>query len=108
MSASHTPVSQEHENYQAELSHAISETRHAISEALGYIERQEDGPVTMRFALRDIEDRVSAIESEADYLACALDRFQEMVEKLAEQRDSALRQRDLLLAMSLASRQKSS
>jgi hypothetical protein len=88
------------EDYRATIDQAIRETRHAIKEALGYIERQEDGPLTMRHALKDIDKSVTAIEGEVWYLSGALDRLQSIAAKLLEQRDEALRQRDLLIAVS--------
>ena len=80
------------------INQAIRDTRQTIHEALGYIERQEDGPVTMRYALTDIDKTVTAIECEAWYLSGALDRLQAIAAKLLEQRNEALRQRDLLIA----------
>jgi hypothetical protein len=56
------------EDYCVEIRVAIRETRQAIREALGYIERQEDGPLTMRYALKDIDTNVTAIEYEVGYL----------------------------------------
>lgn len=88
------------EDYRTTIEQAIRETRHAIKEALGYIERQEDGPLTMRYALKDIDKSVTAIEGEVWYLSGALDRLQAIAAKLLEQRDEALRQRDLLIAVS--------
>jgi hypothetical protein len=88
------------EDYRSTIEQAIHETRQAIREALGYIERQEDGPLTMRHALKDIDKSVTAIECEVWYLSGALDRFQKIAAKLLEQRDEALRQRDLLIAIS--------
>lgn len=88
----------EPEDYRAKIEQAIRETRQAIREAVGYIERQEDGPLTMRHALRDIDQSVSAIEAETLYLTGTLDRIQAAATKLLEQRDEAIRQRDLLIA----------
>lgn len=88
------------EDYRSTIEQAIRETRQAIREALGYIERQEDGPLTMRYALKDIDKSVTAIEGEVWYLSGALDRFQTIAAKLLHQRDEALRQRDLLIAVS--------
>ncbi len=88
------------EDYRSTIEQAIRETRQAIQEALGYIKRQEDGPLTMRHALKDIDKSVTAIEGEVWYLSGALDRFQALAAKLLEQRDEALRQRDLLIAIS--------
>jgi hypothetical protein len=88
------------EDYRTTIEQIIRETRQAIQEATGYIERQEDGPLTMRHALKDIDKSVTAIECEVWYLSGALDRLQAIAAKLLEQRDEALRQRDLLIAIS--------
>ena len=87
------------EDYRAEIRVAIRETRQAIKEALGYIERQEDGPITMRHALKDIDKSVTAIEGEASYLTGELKRLRLIASTLLKQRDEALRQRDLLIAL---------
>ncbi|MEP7287290.1 MAG: hypothetical protein ABI947_16160 [Chloroflexota bacterium] len=65
----HSSESQVPQGYspRAEIDQALNATRAVIEEAIGYIERQEDGPLTMRFALRDIEDQVNALETEAIY-----------------------------------------
>jgi hypothetical protein len=88
------------EDYRSTIEQTIRETRQAIREALGYIERQEDGPLTMRHALKGIDQSVTAIECEVWYLSGALDRLQAIAAKLLAQRDEALRQRDLLIAVS--------
>ena len=54
----------------------------------------------MRYALKDIDKSVTAIEGEVWYLSGALDRFQAIAVALLQQRDEALRQRDLLIAVS--------
>ena len=87
----------EPEDYRAEIDRMLLETRQTIQVALGYIEQQEDGPLTMRFALGDIDKSVSAIESEVWYLSSALDRLQALAAKLMDQRNEAVRQRDLLI-----------
>ena len=94
------PELPEDEDFRVVIEQTIRDTRQAIQEALGYIERQEDGPVTMRHALKDIDQSVTAIECEVWYLSSALDRLQAIAAKLLEQRDEALRQRDLLIAVS--------
>jgi hypothetical protein len=86
-------------DYRAEIDQAIQETHQAIEEAFGYIERQEDGPVTMRHALTAIDTRLSAIETEVCCLVGTVDRLHTIALKLLEQRDEALRQRDLLIAL---------
>jgi hypothetical protein len=87
-------------NYRSDIEKAVRETRSAIQEALGYIDRQEDGPFTMRCALQEIDNRLSAIETEVCCLVGTTDRLQAIAMKLMEQRDEALRQRDLLIAVS--------
>jgi hypothetical protein len=52
------------EDYRTTIEQTICETRYAIKEALGYIERQEDAPLTMRHALKDIDKSVTTIECE--------------------------------------------
>ena len=88
------------EDYHVVIDQRIGETRQAIKQALGYIKRQEDGPLTMRAALKKIDKTVDAIEGEMLYLTGALDRLEAIAAKLLEQRDEALRQRDLLIAVS--------
>jgi len=74
----------------------VHETRQAIEETLGYIERQEDGPVTMRHALKDIDERVSAIENEINYLVGTVDHLHTLAERLFRQHEEAIRQRNIL------------
>lgn len=88
------------EDYRSTIEQAIRETRQAIQKALGYIERQEDGPLTMRHALKDIDKSVTAIEGEVSYLTGELQRLRIIASTLLKQRDEALRQRDLLIAIS--------
>jgi hypothetical protein len=87
----------EPEDYRSAIAQAIREARHAIQEVLGYIKRQEDGPVTMTYALRDIDKTVDDIQFEASYLAGESERWRVIAAKALEQRDEALRQRDILL-----------
>ncbi len=87
-------------DYCADIEQAVNETRQAIREALGFIDRQEDGPFTMRCALQEIDSRLSAIETEVSCLVGTTDRLHAIALKLMEQRDEALRQRDLLIAVS--------
>ena len=82
-----------------EINTVLEQVRAAIEEALGYIERQEDGPLTMRLALKAIRQQVDALEDEVyglHYTAASLNRI---AIRLREQRDEALRQRDLLVAV---------
>lgn len=88
------------EDYRVVIDQRIEETRRVIKQALGYIKRQEDGPLTMRAALKKIDKTVTSIEDEVRYLTSALDRLEAIAAKLLEQRDEALRQRDLLIAVS--------
>jgi hypothetical protein len=48
----------------AEIELTVGDARKAITEALGYIERQEDGPLTMRHALKDIGNTINSLEHE--------------------------------------------
>jgi hypothetical protein len=50
------------EDYRVVIDQRIDETRQAIKQALGYIKRQEDGPLTMRHALKKIGKTVDVIE----------------------------------------------
>ena len=93
-------VPPQEEDYRVVIDQRIGEIRRAIKRALGYIKRQEDGPLTMRAALKKIGKTVDAIEGEVQYLTGALDRLEAIAAKLLEQRDEALRQRDLLIAVS--------
>ena len=86
-------------DHRADVETAIRETRQAIQDSLGYIDRQEDGPFTMRIALKEIDDRLNAIETEVSCLVGSIDRFHAIALKLMEQRNEALRQRDLLIAV---------
>src|SRR5215472_2834711 len=88
----------EPEDYRSAIANAIRQTRQLVKEALGYIKRQEDGPVTMRYALRDINKAVDDIQFEASYLTDELDRWRALATKAMEQRDEAVRQRDILLS----------
>ena len=90
----------EPEDYRVIIDQAIRETRKAIHEAIGYIKRQEDGPMTMRHALKDIGNTVTAIESEVWHLTYSLNRLQDIAAQVLEQRDEAIRQRDLAIASS--------
>ena len=82
------------EDYRAVIAQAIREARLAIRQALGYIRRQEDGPVTMHHALKRIDKRVTDIELEVAYLSKENERLQTIAKEACEQRDEAMRQRD--------------
>ncbi|MEP7289839.1 MAG: hypothetical protein ABI947_29160 [Chloroflexota bacterium] len=86
-------------DYDPRLDRAIQATRAAIEEALGFIKRQEDGPLTMTFALRDIDEQVDAIETEVWCVVVALDNMNEVVARLSHQRDEAMRQYNTLLSL---------
>jgi len=96
-STQHDVVLPEAEDYRAEIERMIRETQYVVDEMIGYIERQEDGPLTMRCALREMEQKISAIKIEAQYMAGSLNKLQTIAGKLMEQRDEAIRQRDLLM-----------
>lgn len=84
------PLTAVEDAYRLEIEQAFHETRTAIDEALAYIERQEDGPVTMRGALREISARLDAVETEVCYLTGTLDWLQGIALELQTQRDALL------------------
>jgi hypothetical protein len=71
----------------------IRETRIAIQYAFRLIDQQEDGPMTMRAALKVIDQCVDLIDSEAWYLQHATDRSTTMTQVIRDQRDELLVQR---------------
>jgi len=87
--------------YRAEIEQAIRDTRAAIEEALGYIERQEDGPSTMRSAIKDIDALVDAIETDVSCLVITVDELRALTATLRQQRNEAVHQRDVLIRMFL-------
>ena len=95
----------EREDYRAHIAEAIRETHLAIRKAMRYIRRHEDGPVTMYHALKVIAKRVTDIQLEASYQSAELERMQKLTAEAYEQRDEAIRQRDLALSL-LNSRKK--
>ena len=74
----------EPEDYRATIAQAVGETRHLIQEALGYIKRQEDGPLTMDAALQAIDQAVTDIQLEVSYLSGALERYRAVNAKALE------------------------
>jgi hypothetical protein len=82
-----------------QIEKVLNETREAIQAALTLIDNQEDGPITMRAALKDIYSRVDDIETEFAYLSSTTNYLNAIALKLLEQRDEAVRQRDMLLAL---------
>jgi chromosome segregation ATPase len=83
-----------HRETLAQIDTTLHQVRTAIAEAIGYIERQEDGSLTMRLALKAIRQQVDALEDKVyglHYTAISLTRI---AVRLREQRDEALRQRD--------------
>jgi hypothetical protein len=96
----------EPEDYRSAIMQVIHETRHAIKQALGYIKRQEDGPVTMTYALKKIDKVVTDLQVEASYMSGEADRWRDIAAKALEQRDEALRQRDILLGYLIAGRKR--
>ncbi|MEP7287021.1 MAG: hypothetical protein ABI947_14795 [Chloroflexota bacterium] len=93
------PVPESESELYAHIQQAIEETHAAVEEALGFIERQEDGPFTMTVALKDIDLQVDAIATEAACLMGTVESLQAVAAKLRDQRDEAIHQRDLLLAL---------
>ncbi|MEP7284853.1 MAG: hypothetical protein ABI947_03690 [Chloroflexota bacterium] len=94
-----TPESESEAELYAYIKQAIQETHAAVEEALGFIERQEDGPFTMTIALKDIDSQVDAIETQAICLLGAVESLHSIAARLLEQRDEAIRQRNLLVAL---------
>jgi hypothetical protein len=84
-------------DYQKDAEQAIQETRSAIHEALGYIQRQEDGPFTMTVALREIAARLDALESEIGLMGCAIEDWHMLAMRVTRQRDEVIRERDTVL-----------
>ena len=93
------PVPESESELYARIKLTIQETHAAVEEALGFIERQEDGPFTMTVALKDIDSQVDAIATEVSCLMGSVEVLHTVAAKLRDQRDEALRQRDLLLAL---------
>ncbi|MEP7284376.1 MAG: hypothetical protein ABI947_01250 [Chloroflexota bacterium] len=83
----------------AHIKQSIEETHTAVDEALGFIERQEDGPFTMTAALKDIDSQVDAIATEVSCLMGSVEVLHAAAVKLHVQRDEAIRQRNLLVAL---------
>ena len=86
-------------DYRALIAHAVQETRRAIRQAMGYIRRQEDGPVTMYHALKVIDKRVLDFQLEASYLTEENDRLRVIAAQAVEQMEEAIRQRDYALSL---------
>jgi len=85
--------------YRAEVEKAIRKTTEAIEAAFGHIERQEDGPITMRYALKEIDNGLSEVENQISYLIGTLLSANDFTAQMIEQRDNAIRERDRLMAM---------
>src|SRR5258708_38948775 len=75
----------------------IDETHRLVARAIGYIRRQEDGPMTMRHALEEINEAVAAIRWEGNHLTAKVKELEVLVAEASTQRDDALQQRDFLL-----------
>lgn len=85
--------------FQAQAERAIEDARAAIAEGLRLIEDQEDGPFTMRCQIKEIDERVDDIERRVFSLGMVMERWEEIATRLEQQRDEAIRQRDLLIAV---------
>lgn len=85
----------------AEIELTVGDARKAIAEALGYIERQEDGPLTMRHALKDIGNTITSLENELFELHYTIETLDRLATRLRDQRDEAMLQRDILTALSV-------
>ena len=75
----------------------IDEAHRLVARAIGYIRRQEDGPMTMRHALEEINEAVAAIRWEGNHLTAKVKELERLVAEASTQRDDALQQRDFLL-----------
>lgn len=87
------------DHLEAQAAQALEAARAAIVEGLRLIEDQEDGPFTMRCQIKAIDERVDDIERQVSRLTCALEGWSKVATRLESQRDEALRQRDLLIAL---------
>src|SRR5689334_4097915 len=67
---------------------------HAIEAAHDLIVQHVDGPVSMRRALRDIEEHVGTVETECAVLNSLVQDLITLAIQLRSQRDEALTQRD--------------
>jgi hypothetical protein len=85
----------------AEIAKAFREANAIIDEALRLIRDHEDGPFTMTVTIREIRDRVNALESEIWLLQGDLSKQTEISIKLREELGTAVRQRDILLRQHL-------
>ena len=70
----------------------LDETYKALDEAVGYIKRQEDGPITMRYALEKIRRRLAAVEVEINALTSTNEANEVLMEELTQQRNDAVYQ----------------
>lgn len=84
-------------DYRAEIELAVRETRRVIDEALGYIRRQEDGPMTMRHSLQEIKAQVDILESELYELYYNAENLNRIIERVSRQRDETIRQREMVM-----------
>jgi hypothetical protein len=83
--------------YYPQMEALIEKAYAAIQEAITLIDNQEDGPFTMRCALKVIEECVTLIESEGVYLQARAEDMNAIALKMRDQRDEALNQRDMLV-----------
>src|SRR5262245_35955217 len=82
-----------------DIDEAIRHIHEMIDEALGYIERQEDGPMTMRAALKDIRDRVDTLESEINVLFGSAAELQHISARLIMEREAAIQQYNMVIEL---------
>ena len=83
-------------DHRPENERLVRETRDLIQTALEYIDNQEDGPFTMRCALRDIDEAISNLETQLAMEAGSIERLQSIAQKLKKQRDKAMHQCELV------------
>ena len=77
---------------------AIATARASVEESLALIERGEDGPATMRQALKTLHARLDVMDTEASILRAAIGELFGVAVRLREQRDEALSDRDQVIA----------
>src|SRR4051812_8476343 len=82
--------------YKTNIAAALRETTQAIKEAIELINNHEDGPATMRAALREIEAFVSNVETEISCMEYGYEDIVVMMARVSQQRDEAFRQRDIM------------
>ena len=83
-------------DFRGHIQKLLDETYKALDEAVGYIKRQEDGPLTMRYALAKVRRKLAAVEVEINTLTATNDSNELANEELTRQRNDALYQLTVL------------